>query len=37
MQDYFGSGDAAATTNGAAAPAAAATNGADTGMVDEVM
>ncbi|USW57252.1 Putative RNA recognition motif domain, nucleotide-binding alpha-beta plait domain superfamily [Septoria linicola] len=36
MQDYFGSGDAAATTNGAA-PAAPATNGADTGMVDEVM
>lgn len=35
MQDYFGSGEApAAATNGAQP---AATNGADTGMVDEVM
>ncbi|GIZ41463.1 hypothetical protein CKM354_000476600 [Cercospora kikuchii] len=36
MQDYFGSGDAGAAAANGTAPAAA-TNGADTGMVDEVM
>lgn len=35
MQDYFGSGEAAAAPTNGAQPAA--TNGTDTGMVDEVM
>jgi THO complex subunit 4 len=35
MQDYFGSGEAATAPTNGAQPAAS--NGADTGMVDEVM
>lgn len=35
MMDYFGNESGA--VNGTAQPAVAATNGADTGMVDEVM